>query len=427
MIIFKFEINFFYSVLLSFTMKLIYDTIHGFIHFKDDDLQFLDNRWMKRLKRIKQLGLLDHVFPSASHSRFEHVLGVYNYANMYIDHLENNSQEYKFKKKVGKLFRDNEKRCISLAALFHDLGHGPFSHIFDNVVLPRFCPNIEGSTHEKRSQWIVEQIFKEVQPNGFTGYDIDLIKNIIEPADSMVYTNTQTGIKTYIGVEKPYLYEIVNNELNSIDVDKLDYLQRDAKHIGLDYTFDPNRIFNKSHISADTNSIVYDKNIESNIFDMYYTRYKFHKDIYNHKTVKLIELMLGDAFIESNSVFNFCSLLNTEDYIGLDDSIYNQILFSNIKPLQKSKNLLEKIENRNLYKCHYYGELDEFSSTFELFEKDKRYNKINIKFNLCSGDRDPLYNVLFRDKHQSRIYYGKLSDRLVPNKFQEDIIMYYTK
>ena len=424
MIIFKFERNFFLLSLINSIMKLIYDTIHGFIHFKNDDLQFLDNRWMKRLKRIKQLGLLDHVFPSASHSRFEHVLGVYNYSNIYIDYLENNSGEYKKKKNIKKLFTDKEKRCVALAGLFHDLGHGPFSHIFDNVVLPRFCPNIEGSTHEKRSQWIVEQIFKEVQPDGFNGYDIDLIKNIIEPPESMINLDSYTGIKTYTGVEKPYMFEIVNNELNSIDVDKLDYLQRDAKHIGLDYTFDPNRIFNKSFISPTTNSIVYHKNIESNIFDMYYTRYKFHKDIYNHKTVKLIELMLGDAFIESNNVYNFCSLLNTEDYLGLDDSIYSQILFSNINSLKKSKNLLKKIEDRDLYKCHYYGEIDEYNLP-DVYEQN--YNKINISFNLCSGQRDPLYNVLFRDSHQKKTYYGKLSGRLVPNKFEENIVMYYSK
>ena len=407
--------------------KLIYDTIHGFIHFKNEDLNFLDNRWMKRLKRIKQLGLLDHVFPSASHSRFEHVLGVYNYANIYIDYLENNSQSYKNKRGINRLFTDKEKRCVALGGLFHDLGHGPFSHIFDNVVLPKFCPNIEGATHEKRSQWIVEQIFKEVQPGGFTGYDIDLIKNIIEPPQSMIDINSNTGIKTYIGVEKPYLYELINNELNSIDVDKLDYLQRDAKHIGLDYTFNPDRIFNKSFISPITNSIVYDKTVESNIFDMYYTRYKFHKDIYNHKTVKLIELMLGDSLIESNKVYNFCSTINTESYLSLDDSIYHQILFANNSYLEKSKKILEKIEKRDLYKCHHYGEIDDFSDTNWTQTADKIYKKINISFNLCSGERDPLYNVLFKDNHKNKIYYGKLSGRLVPDKFQENIVMYYSK
>jgi len=404
-------------------MKLIYATIHGFIHFKNEDLQFLDNRWMKRLKRIKQLGLLDHVFPSASHSRFEHVLGVYNYANIYMDYLENNSENYKTKMKTKEIFTAKEKRCVSLAGLFHDLGHGPFSHIFDSVVLPNCCPNIDGATHEKRSQWIVEEIFKEVQPKGFTGYDIDLIKKIIEPCESMINVDGH-GIKTYHGVEKPYLFEIINNELNSIDVDKFDYLQRDAKHIGLDYTFNPNRIFNKSFVSPDTNSIVYDKTLESNIFDMYYTRYKFHKDIYNHKTVKLIELMLGDSFIEANNVYNYCSSINNEDYLGLDDSIYHQILFSTNSSLEKSKNLLEKIENRDLYKCHHYGEYDECVHAETL---DKNCNKTKIMFNLCSGERDPLYNVMFHDKNLNNITYGKLTNRLVPNKFEENIVMYYSK
>ena len=390
-------------------MKLIYDTIHDSINIENSDLQFIDNRWMKRLKRIKQLGLLDHVFPSASHSRFEHVLGVYNYANIYMDYLEKNSNDFikKNSESIKTLFTPKEKRIVALAGLFHDLGHGPFSHIFDNVVLPKFCPNIQGATHEMRSCWIVEEIFKEIQPDGFTGYDIDLIKKVIEPPD--------------------YMLSIDGRGINSIDVDKLDYLQRDAKHIGLHYTFNPTRIFNKSFISRQTNSIVYDQSISSNIFDMYYTRYRFHRDIYNHKTVKLIELMLGDALIESNSVFEFCSKVNTSSYLELDDSIYNKILFSNNSELGKSKSLLEKIEKRNLYTCGYYGEQDDFSDHIQELDGNKNYQKINLSFNLCSGDKDPLYNVLFGDKMHKNIRYGKLNNRLVPSKFQENIVMYYSK
>lgn len=406
---------------INYTMKLIYDTIHGFIHFKKEDLQFLDNRWMKRLKRINQLGLLNHVFPSASHSRFEHVLGVYNYANIYMDYLEKNSDGHT---PQTPLFTPKEKRCVALAGLFHDLGHGPFSHIFDSVVLPRFSSNVEEITHEKRSQWIVDQIFKEVQPAGFSTDDIKLIKDLIEPPDSMVNVDSD-GIKTYIGVDKPYMYEIINNKLNSIDVDKLDYLQRDAKHIGLDCTFNPYRIFNKSFVSTETNSIVYDKTIENNIFDMYYIRYKFHKDIYNHKTVKLIELMLGDALIESNEVYNFCAAINTEDYLKLDDSIYNQILFSTNKQLEKSKKILEKIENRDLYKCHYYGE--EEPSNEECVGFEKKYEKAKVLLSLCSGSKDPLYNVLIYSKDGNQLSYGKLNNRLVPTTFQENIVMYYNK
>ena len=92
-------------------MKLIYDTIHDSINIENDDLQFVDNRWMKRLKRIKQLGLLNHVFPSASHSRFEHVSGVYNYANIYMDYLEKNSNDFiKKKLRVDKNYIHSQRK-----------------------------------------------------------------------------------------------------------------------------------------------------------------------------------------------------------------------------------------------------------------------------------------------------------------------------
>jgi len=78
-------------------MVYIYDNIHGFIEFTSLEKKFLDNKWVKRLKRIKQLGLLDHVWPCASHSRFEHSLGVSYLAEKYINYLKSNSKNYKIK------------------------------------------------------------------------------------------------------------------------------------------------------------------------------------------------------------------------------------------------------------------------------------------------------------------------------------------
>ena len=181
-----------------------------------------------------------------------------------------------------------------MAGLFHDLGHGPYSHIFDNY-LEKF--NAEKhpkliKKHEERSQLIVEEIFRELQPSGFTGYDIELIKNMIEPPDTMI--SYKNDMKIY-NCEKPYLYQIVNNKLNGLDVDRFDYLQRDSKHIGLNYAFNPDRILYKSFIHPQLKTLVYDISIKNNIYDLYYTRFKFHKEIYNHKTVKVIELMLSDA------------------------------------------------------------------------------------------------------------------------------------
>ena len=109
-------------------MKLIFDTVYGYIPYSEIETKFLDTSWVKRLKRVKQLGLLDHVFPSASHSRFEHSIGVSYLAEKYNEFLIRNSRNIDCSSDM--------KFCIKMAGLLHDVGHGPFSHVFDNIVVP---------------------------------------------------------------------------------------------------------------------------------------------------------------------------------------------------------------------------------------------------------------------------------------------------
>ena len=416
-------------------MSLIFDTVYGNIHFNKKDLPFLDSKWMKRTKRIKQLGLLDNVFPSASHSRFEHSLGVYYLADKYIKLLESNlniSTNQINSKKI--LFTEKEKTCIRLAGLFHDLGHGPFSHVFDRV-LNKINNNNIISDHETRSQHIVEKIFKEVQPNNINGYDIDLIKNIINPNVSIV----DVGEHKKYNCEKPYLFEIINNKINNIDVDKLDYLQRDSKHIGID-GFDPGRILNKSYICPERKSIVYDISLKNNIFDLFYKRYQLHKDIYNHKTVKMCEIMLSDSLILGNSFLNiekYCCIENGElsdKFLELDDSIYNKLLYCTDPLYESSKQLINRIEKRILYKSIVVDNplsinLDNYTiktdtGTYTL-SSIKDIKQINMSFSLCNGENDPLDNVLFYNKYLNTVEYIKMNNRLIPTKFQENIVMLY--
>lgn len=404
-------------------MPLIFDTVYGNIDVNPNDFKFIDNMWVKRLKRINQLGLLEHVFPSASHSRFEHSLGVYHIAGKYIDILENKSKK--------KLFTKKEKQCVMLAGLFHDLGHGPFSHVFDNI-LSKINSKNTINDHETRSKHIVEKIFKEVQPKNFNGYDIDLIKNLINPS-SELFTNTMEG---YYNVEKPYLFEIINNKINNIDVDKFDYLQRDSKHLGLESNFDPGRIMNKSYVCHERKRLIYDISLQNNIFDLFYTRYKFHKDIYNHKTVKMCELMLLDSLSnlskEYLNIEDYCKIIDgtlSDQFLELDDSIYNKILFSKEEKLNTSKHLLKRIEERDLYKCLDIEEisLDDAISSKSLYQEkyDIDCNQIKLSFNLCNGYNDPLNNVLFQNKNNGEISHGKIYNRLIPSRYQEDINIIY--
>ena len=139
-------------------MKLIFDTVYGYIPYSIQETKFLDTSWIKRLKRIKQLGLLDHVFPSASHSRFEHSIGVCYLSGELMYNLKDKHPELKIDKKKIEL--------VQIAGLCHDLGHGPFSHLFDNEFIKKYQdinnPNIH---HENRSCIMLKRIVSKYKIN----------------------------------------------------------------------------------------------------------------------------------------------------------------------------------------------------------------------------------------------------------------------
>ena len=242
------------------SLKYIKDPIYpNYLKFTLDDLKLIDNPAFKRLKKIKQLGSLDEVFPGACHSRAEHSMGVAHLAETFTTKLFENSN---MRLRNGNL---KTLRNIKIAGLYHDIGHGPFSHVFDHQVLYKLCPNNIYKDHELRSCNILEQVCSELDSTKYTGYDIDFIKNSINPLYNI----------------DSYKYQIIANKVNSIDVDKFDYLLRDPYHIGFKYAFDYKRLCNKTKIID--NKIYYHENVANDIFDMYYTRYKFHREIYNHK------------------------------------------------------------------------------------------------------------------------------------------------
>ena len=101
----------------------IYDIIHGNIVIDELAKRIIDTEEFQRLRNIKQLGCCNFVFPGAVHTRFEHSIGVYHLAKKYID-IFNKDKEY---------FTEREKECISIAGLIHDIGHGPYRHLFDEL------------------------------------------------------------------------------------------------------------------------------------------------------------------------------------------------------------------------------------------------------------------------------------------------------
>lgn len=393
--------------------KLFGCNIHGSIRVSALALKIINTPEFQRLKNIKQLGLCHLVYPSATHTRFEHSIGVYYLAGQMIDKIR---KLYPYKyfdiPELGESFvlTDLIVECIKIAALCHDIGHGPFSHIFDDVLLnnSKSHPNIK---HETRSCEIVEILCKRVLFDELNDYHIAFIKSIINPGPN------NTGA----------IYQIVSNYLNGIDVDKFDYLARDSVGLGLKNSFDYHRLINEIKLD-ENNNIIYPKHCSIDIYEMFHSRYMMHKKVYSHKTVKLLEVMLNDLFLKIDVVFGISESINDmEKFCKLtDNTIFNYIEIivnppsfvcinlndSDNKKVLEAYQIYQSIITRKLYKQIYeiYSDspYEENFKSFIQFIKTKYpqilttdFQILRKKIGYVNDNKDPFNHIYFYDKKEN--------------------------
>ena len=299
----------------------IYDPLHGIIEIDELSKRIINTEEFQRLRNIKQLGCCYYVFPGASHNRFEHSLGVYHLAKKYISILN----------KDNEFFNESEERCVRTAGLIHDIGHGPFSHLFDDL-LP------EEKNHEYRSG----ELFKLMNTKYELGFSQDEISMIL----GMIFPENHK-----IPEEKKYLYQIVSNK-NGIDVDRFDYIMRDIKMIGLNYGIEYERIMNRSKIV--NGGIHYSEKTKTHIEDFFRTRFIMYKEVYNHHSVRGIEYMMKEFIKGVEPIFGIKEIVNTDNwanFIELTDSLIDIIYFipTNLE-IKGLRNILHRIKTRDTYK-----------------------------------------------------------------------------
>lgn len=188
---------------------LIYDHIYGYIKIDDFLYSFLTAPEFQRLGKIKQLGFADFIFPNAKHTRLEHSIGVLHVTMKMMDELLSSDRS---------LFTEREYKLICLAALYHDIGHSAFSHLFDSF-LETFSENNEDDQiplffrhkkHEDRSVYLLKKVNRRLML--ITEEEEEFIKHVILGVP-------QQG-------RKKYLYQILST--NTLDSDRIDYLTRDG-------------------------------------------------------------------------------------------------------------------------------------------------------------------------------------------------------
>lgn len=202
--------------------KTIRDIVHGDIFVSDQFLKVIDTQEFQRLRRIRQLSTAYLVFPSADHTRFSHSLGTYHVMQLLIDH---------FRPIFNEVNVDIEEKDIQLAlgaALLHDVGHGPFSHAFENAL-----PN-QGNRkhHEDWTTEIVSSTDSSIRNVLVQEFGDDFPDNL---ADLIRKERQAKEHKTKIEEDIDLFFVLSSLISSQLDADRMDYLLRDALLTGVTF------------------------------------------------------------------------------------------------------------------------------------------------------------------------------------------------
>jgi len=318
--------------------KVIRDPIHRNIKIESNFIELLESPELQRLNNIKQLGFAYLVFPGAHHTRLEHSLGAYHIASKISESLD---------------FDKGEKDIILSASLLHDIGHGPFSHTLESILLEKF-----GVDHLDLTEKI---LLGEYELLGFDEKRFIKTKGVHKilnnlNMDIVEIVNVIKGKKS----NKSYLHQIMNS---AIDVDQLDYLIRDAYYTGVSYgMIDIERLLQTIMIHGDLLAIK--RKGVGVVENILMARGLMYSSVYFHKTVRIAELMLSKAIelIPRVVPFNFFKMTDAE-------------LISNLSKVgDYQKEIVTRLKYRDLFKQLY-------SASFQQLDKndlDKLQNLENI-------------------------------------------------
>lgn len=333
--------------------KVFKDPVHRYIHVKDQVIwDLIGTREFQRLRRIKQLGTTYLVFHGAEHSRFHHSLGVYEVVRRIVDDIFKGRPEWD----------ESERLVVLCAALLHDLGHGPFSHAFENVF---------ELDHEKFTQDIL------------TG-DTEINKVLRRVSSQFPQDVSDVIGKTYANKQAVSLIS------SQIDADRMDYLQRDAYFTGVSYGhFDMERILRVMRPRED--QVVFKQSGMHAVEDYIMSRYQMYWQVYFHPVSRSAEVILTKALHRAKELSltgyqfdfeprHFQKFFNRtftlEDYLSLDEGIVMTYFQSWMNEKDEIlADLCDRFINRRLFQ---YIEFDPAKDYRKLAELEQLFKEADI-------------------------------------------------
>lgn len=308
----------------------IRDPIHGLIQLTQKELDLINTKAFQRLRRIRQLAMAFLVYPGTLHTRFDHSIGVMHIAGRICNRL--------------KQFSDIDVECdqVRLAALLHDIGHGPFSHVSEHL-LDKYVPKDGRST--------VEKIHERVT--------VDIIRNDSEIGAVLSDTERQFIIEMIEGkTTRDFQRDIISSDL---DADKMDYLLRDSYFAGVKYgTYDLEKIIESCRVHRKGLAIS-DEGIHA-LEQLLLAKHHMTQQVYRHRVrlisdsmiVRGIELAIREGSQDLDQLYRYDG---TSEFIRKYMEYHDERLIDLLKQCcqDKARNIFERLYERRLFKM--IGEL----------------------------------------------------------------------
>lgn len=282
--------------------RVIRDEIHKDILVPPHHAKILDTKEFQRLRSIQQLSTCEYVFPAANHNRFSHSLGAYHLARKLTQLLQDVQPG---------IIDDDDAELVQLAALLHDIGHPPYSHLLET---PQVFATFH--SHEHWGRLLIESTDTEI---GMAVHEVlgpDRLGRLFALMD---------GKSEYQGVLIPqFMKEIVSSQL---DVDRMDYLVRDQANTGAQIGgFDIDRVFRALRVGEDGHFYVKTWGLPA-VEAYLVTRYHMYNQVYFHKVNMLTQNYLVDMLSRAK-------ILAEQGKLNLDHRLEQMLVNKSLTPVQ---------------------------------------------------------------------------------------------
>lgn len=374
--------------------KIINDPVYGFISIASDLLyDLVDHPYFQRLRRIRQLGLADIVYPGALHTRFHHALGAM--------HLM--SQALRTLQEKGHMIWEPESEGAQAAILLHDLGHGPFSHVLESVVLP-------GVPHEAITLVMMKDLNRQL--NGRLDIAIQMFEG---------------------KYPRKFYHQMISSQL---DMDRMDYLNRDSFYTGvIEGSIGADRLIKMLDISHDQ-LVVEEKGLLS-IENFLHARRLMYWQVYLHKTLLSAQAMLTQILQRARELaaageqlfatpdfarflynrFTLADFDNEPDLLAAFNGLDDNDVWASVKGWKTHSDpvlstLCQMLLDRNLFKISFFNEPPGEDVLAPLRERltARGISEMDLKYFLITGETTNWAYAKEQDPIRVKMKKGNLLD-----------------